>query len=232
MAGLDNPLVVPPTTFPYETIGQDNKPIMTAYDDSYIDGADRFDAPNYLIEKAKQYPHQISLVTIGPLTNIARAIQIDPEGFKLFKEIVMMGGSNINKREWNIVCDPHAADIVLRSGVPIKMVPIECTIKCAVTEQQYEKLLNPINTEQSFLKDMYLRWRKDQTRPCQMHDCLALQELNKSYCHFEKRFIEVDLSKESIGKTINKNDDCINASMAVDVDADGFMNHLFNVLYA
>ena len=232
VSGLDKPLVVPPSTFSYETIGDDGKPIITAYDESYVSGADAFDAPNYLLKKAKEFPREITLIAIGPLTNLAKAIDIDPEGFKLFKEIIMMGGSNQGVKEWNYICDPQAAEIVLNSGVPIRIIPIECTILCEVKENHYKKLLNPINKEQSFLLDMYQRWRKNQTRPCQMHDCLAVQELIQSYCNLKNVNISVSLSENEIGRTIIRDDGELNAKIAVSVRCNEFMNHLFEVLYS
>ena len=231
VAGLDKPLKIPFNVFKYETLDQDGKPIMTAFSQDYSEGADRFDAPDYLLEKAREYPHEITLVAIGPLTNLAAAIKKNPADFTLFKEIIMMGGSNSDCKEWNIFCDPEAADIVLKCGVPITMVPIECTIKCAVEDRHYEKLLHPQNEEESFLLDMYKRWRKDQTRPCQMHDCLALQELNSSYCEFVNKYIYAPLITAERGKTISVSDETPNVKIAIGVRNDEFMDSLFNTLY-
>lgn len=231
VSGLDNPLVVSPSVFKYETIGEDGKPIITAFDNSYVDGEDRKDAPDYLLEKAKEFPHEISLIAIGPLTNVATAILKDHEGFKLFKEIVMMGGSNRNNKEWNIICDPEAADIVFKSGVPIRAIPIECTELCIVEDHFYEKLLHPKNDEESFLLDMYKRWRKNQTRPCQMHDCLAVQELLSSYCQLEDRYIYSSLKENELGKTISVLNREPNVAIAVSVKAKEFMNSLLNSIY-
>lgn len=232
VSGLDNPLVVAPSVFKYETVGEDGKPIITAFDNCYSNDGDRNDAPRYLLEKAKEFPHEITLIAIGPLTNIAAAILLDPEGFKLFKEIVMMGGSNLNNKEWNIICDPEAADVVLKCGVPIRAIPIECTQLCIVEENFYDKLLNPKNDEELFLLDMYKRWRKDQTRPCQMHDCLAVQELLTSYCRLEDRYIYSSLKDNELGKTISVSDHMPNVKIAVHVEAKKFMNSLLHSLYS
>lgn len=232
VSGLDNPLVVPASVFKYETIGEDGKPIITAYDQSYIEGADRNDAPHYLLEKAREFPHEITLIAIGPLTNVAAAIKLDPKTFKLFKEIVLMGGSNNDNKEWNFICDPDAADIVLKCGVPMRVIPIECTQLCIVEDNFYSKLLHPQNKEEAFLLDMYKRWRKNQVRPCQMHDCLAVQELISSYCQLEDRYIYSSVKGEEVGKTLSLSHRVPNVKIAVSVKAKEFMKSLCDSLYS
>jgi purine nucleosidase/pyrimidine-specific ribonucleoside hydrolase len=232
VSGLDKPLFSQINKFSYEKTDSNGKPIITAYNNSYVTEADRDDAPNYLLEKAKEFPHEISLVAIGPLTNLAAAIKKDKDGFRLFKEIIMMGGSNTNSKEWNIVCDPESADIVLNCGIPITMIPIECTIKCALTDKHYSKVLNPKTKEQRFLLNMYIEWRKNQTRPCQMHDCLAVEELVKSFCTFDEKHIAVGLDSDDRGKTISIEGRKPNARIAMRVDNDAFMSSLLNVLYS
>jgi len=75
----------------------------------------------------------LSIVTIGPLTNIAVAARMDPNRFRLLKEIVIMGGAfdhlgNVTPcAEYNIFVDPEALRVVLESGVPIVIVPLDVT---------------------------------------------------------------------------------------------------------
>ncbi|TAM96172.1 MAG: nucleoside hydrolase [Rhizobiaceae bacterium] len=77
----------------------------------------------------------ITLCTLGPLTNIALALIREPRIASRVKELVMMGGGffeggNITPAaEFNIHVDPHAADIVFRSGIPIVMMPLDVTHK-------------------------------------------------------------------------------------------------------
>ena len=69
----------------------------------------------FLRETIHANPHQITLLTIGPLTNIALLFALDPEIPALLKQLVMMGGRYTTRgggganNEWNIICDPHAA---------------------------------------------------------------------------------------------------------------------------
>ncbi|GAH53969.1 unnamed protein product, partial [marine sediment metagenome] len=100
-------------------------------------------AVDFIIQKAREFPGQITLVPIGPLMNIAMAILKDPDIIPLIKEIVAMGG------EFNGVffpggfnwwfC-PHSAQIVLRAGIPITIVPTDVTVKTALTLKQLNSL--------------------------------------------------------------------------------------------
>jgi inosine-uridine nucleoside N-ribohydrolase len=100
----------------------------------------RGSAIDFLLAQAHRYPHQITLIAIGPLTNVAAAIDRDPSGFRLLNRVVLMGGSIHcgygNPRaipppppqpEYNIAMDPAAARKLLASGVPIFMMPLDST---------------------------------------------------------------------------------------------------------
>lgn len=97
-------------------------------------------AVDFLLAQARRYPHQITLIAIGPLTNIGAAIDRDPASFRLFNRVVMMGGSihcgygdpraispPPPQPEYNIAMDPAAARKLLASGVPIFMMPLDST---------------------------------------------------------------------------------------------------------
>ena len=89
------------------------------------------DAVTFLIESVLASPGDITLVTIGPLTNVATAIQREPEFAPALNSIVMMGGTaecagNISPAaEFNYWQDPEAADIVFRSGAELTMVGLD-----------------------------------------------------------------------------------------------------------
>src|ERR1700692_2673287 len=87
-------------------------------------------APDLIIEMIHANPHEITLVPVGPLTNIALAIEKDPSIVPLVKEVVIMGGSitggNVNAAaEANIYNDPEAAQIVFQAGWPLTMVGLD-----------------------------------------------------------------------------------------------------------
>ncbi len=100
---------------------------------------------------AYQYPHQLTLIATGPLTNLALALQNDLEGMKKLKDVVIMGGAirtvgNITPHaEFNIYSDPLAAKILLKSGLPITLVPLDVTHQVNLTPQWMEEKVIPID---------------------------------------------------------------------------------------
>jgi purine nucleosidase len=86
--------------------------------------------PDLIIEMVHAAPHEITLVPVGPLTNIALAVEKDPSIVPLVKEVILMGGSitggNVNAAaEANIYNDPEAAQIVFQAGWPLTMVGLD-----------------------------------------------------------------------------------------------------------
>jgi pyrimidine-specific ribonucleoside hydrolase len=104
-------------------------------------------AADYLIEHLKDKKHVIRILALGPLTNLAEALQREPSIAHSIQEIVIMGGAiqvpgnlgdggvfqtNNKTAEWNIFVDPLAARIVFRSHVPILLVPLDATNKIPI----------------------------------------------------------------------------------------------------
>ena len=90
-------------------------------------------------------PGEVSIIGIGPLTNVASALRAYPNLGKQVREIVVMGGSlsggNMTPAaEFNMYVDPEAASIVFESGVPLTMVGLDVTRKCILTEEHVRAL--------------------------------------------------------------------------------------------
>jgi len=117
--------------------------------------ADSEDAVGALIEAAHRHAGKLELVTLGPLTNIAIALRRAPEIAKLIKSCTVMGGvsdyvGNITPvSEFNIWVDPEAAEITLRSGLPIEMVGWDISRKYAVIDDSDAASLRAIGTERA-----------------------------------------------------------------------------------
>ena len=95
-------------------------------------------AVSWLIDTLMESEGDITLVPVGPLTNIAMALRAEPAIAEKIKQIVLMGGgcreANITpSAEFNFWIDPEAAQIVLTCGVPITMVPLDATHKANFT---------------------------------------------------------------------------------------------------
>ena len=104
-------------------------------------------AIEFIIETILSNPkYEVTLCTLGPLTNLGIAIQREPRLKALVKEIVMMGGGffeggNITPAaEFNIYVDPEAASEVLGSGIPIVMLPLDVTHKTLTSRVKIEKI--------------------------------------------------------------------------------------------
>lgn len=114
----------------------------------------------WLIETLlKQEDHSVTLVPVGPLTNIALAIRSDERILKKIKRIVLMGGSHdvyapTQGAEFNIWVDPEAAEIVINSGLDVTMVSLDAT-SCICLDYNEAKRIRDINTRAAiFVADM------------------------------------------------------------------------------
>jgi inosine-uridine nucleoside N-ribohydrolase len=101
-------------------------------------------AVDLIIDEARATPG-LALVAVGPLTNVATALQQDPELARRLGQIVIMGGAiglgnTTPAAEFNIYVDPEAARVVFESGVPITMVPLEVTHRAAASDEVIERI--------------------------------------------------------------------------------------------
>jgi pyrimidine-specific ribonucleoside hydrolase len=109
------------------------------------------------------------LLTLGPLTNVAEALQSTPTLVDNLDMIYIMGGAvhvpgNVGggntKAEWNIYVDPHAANIVLESGAPVTLVPLDATNHAPLTTPFYERLKDSHSSpEATFVFDLLTKNR-------------------------------------------------------------------------
>ncbi|MEW9807437.1 nucleoside hydrolase [Mesorhizobium sp. ZMM04-5] len=97
-------------------------------------------AVDYIVETLmREEAGSVTLCALGPLTNIAMALVREPRIAPRIREIVLMGGGffeggNVTPAaEFNIYVDPHAAEVVLKSGIPVVMVPLDCTHQALTT---------------------------------------------------------------------------------------------------
>jgi inosine-uridine nucleoside N-ribohydrolase len=106
----------------------------------------RLSAPAFLVERIAQDPGAITLVAVGPLSNVAAAIALDPTFVANVRELMIMGGA-INKSnvtpsaEFNIWADPEAAAVVLSAGFEkVTMVPLDATHEALISLEQCRQL--------------------------------------------------------------------------------------------
>lgn len=112
-------------------------------------------APDLIIELVHEYPHEITLVPLGPLTNVALALSKDPSIAGLVKEVVLMGGAisggNVDAvAEFNIYVDPEAAQVVFQGGWPLTMVGLEIGRKALFRRNHLALLKKTHGTQNDF----------------------------------------------------------------------------------
>ena len=145
--------------------------------------ADSRFGPDLIIELVHKYPHEITLIPVGPLTNIALAVSKDPSIVPLVKDIVIMGGSitggNVNgAAEANIYNDPEAASIVFNAGWMVTMIGSDVGEKTIIMRKHLLDLEAAHGPESDFvakLADFYIsRSEKSGYSGAAMYDPLAV----------------------------------------------------------
>jgi inosine-uridine nucleoside N-ribohydrolase len=139
--------------------------------------------PDLIVEMVHRYPHEITLIPVGPLTNIALAVSKDPSIAFLVKDIVIMGGSisggNVNgAAEANIYNDPEAAQIVFNAGWMVTMVGSDVGERTLITRKYLAELRSSHGPQNDFIAkiaDFYLtRSEKSGYSGAAMYDPLAV----------------------------------------------------------
>jgi purine nucleosidase len=197
-------------------------------------------AIDYLIERFLAEPGEISLFTIGPLTNVALAIRKVPRFANAVKELVIMGGAireggNFTAQaEFNVYADPHAAHVVFHSGIPITLIPLDVTNKCMLYTNDIQHLLKINSPISQFIGDataVYLEFTKEKTgiNGCALHDPLTLATIiAPELLTLEEHYVDVDISSGiSMGNTFadfyHTTDKSANMKVAVDIQAREFI---------
>ncbi|EFJ35597.1 hypothetical protein SELMODRAFT_80581 [Selaginella moellendorffii] len=127
-------------------------------------------ASEFFISKVKEFPGEVTIIALGPLTNLGKAVEMDPSFAKLVGEIVILGGAfavngNVNPAaEANVLGDPLAADIVLTCGANTKIIGINITHQVTMTGPQIEELRRSDSKYGRYLCDVimcYLNYHRD-----------------------------------------------------------------------
>jgi uridine nucleosidase len=117
-------------------------------------------AAQFIVETVLARPGQITLVPIGPLTNLALALALEPRLPEKVAEVVLMGGAatvngNVNPAaEANIIHDPHAADVVFNAGWPVTMVGLDVTLQTVMTDDYLGSLISTGSAAGEFVYDI------------------------------------------------------------------------------
>lgn len=145
-------------------------------------------AAEFIVRSANELNGELTLVAVGPLTNIAQAVSLDPSLPSKVKQLVVMGGcvtepGNVTPiAEANFINDPHAADQVLAYDWPVTIIGLDVTNQTKLSEADLARLRDNAGRTGQFLwdsgqfyLDFYARRFSDQSqRTCAMHDASAV----------------------------------------------------------
>jgi inosine-uridine nucleoside N-ribohydrolase len=198
-------------------------------------------AANLIIDIVNANPGEITILCIGPVTNLALALLKEPSLRKKIKNVVSMAGTihypgnATPSSEYNVFCDPEAFDILLRSGIDLTIVPLDVTYKCLFTKAHIERLKGAredirtfIDRATAFYMDFHLEYQG--IEGCAINDPLAAAILLKPelvtmrdyYVNIELHgdFTTAKLSADHFVALGNPP----NAQVAMEVDVEGFMD--------
>jgi inosine-uridine nucleoside N-ribohydrolase len=204
--------------------------------------ADHLAGPAFLVRALEDASRPITIVTLGPLTNVAVALAFAPHIVERIDRIVAMGGAVRSEgnatpaAEFNILADPEAAAIVLRSGAAVTLVPLDVTMKTILPGEWAERLRGSDDPVESFagglashVTGIYRQYYAIDGMA--LHDPLAMAvALEPSLVDGQDLWVTVDTGQGlTAGKTfadfwhIPEPWGEPNAFVALDVDADGFL---------
>lgn len=172
-------------------------------------------AVDFILDSIRKYPGEITLVALGPLTNIAKAIKKDKKTMSQVKEFIFMGGAaefhgNCSPvAEYNFWVDPEAADEVIKSGFAKgTMVGLDVTHQIVLTPNLREVVNQIGGRKGKFIHDITrfyvdFHWKQERTLGCVINDPLVIAMLlDESIVECYDAFIEVETEGIAVAQTV------------------------------
>ena len=195
-------------------------------------------AAQFMIEQVLKAPGEVTIVTAGPMTNLALAMRLEPAMVSAVKQVVFMGGSyqlgNVTPAaEFNILADGEAAHVVFTSGMPLTMVGLDVTRKALCLPEVMSRMAAVGNKAAKLFDDMIRFFNKMQKQVFgweggPLHDPITIAYLiDPSVLETRPMFAQVDIrSEQSYGRTncdyfgyLKKEP---NVNVAIDIDVPRF----------
>jgi purine nucleosidase len=163
-------------------------------------------AANLIIDTIRTHPGQVSLLSLGPMTNLALAARLDPAIIPLTREVIVMGGSFNPQNpspEFNVRCDPEAAQIVFKSGWNVHILGLDITRRVHFSRRDFASLskANPAvallcSQAPGWIDRMEeMGWEQD---GCALHDAVAAAYLvDDTMFQTQKTNVEIELADPS-----------------------------------
>jgi inosine-uridine nucleoside N-ribohydrolase len=151
-------------------------------------------AADFIVETVKRYPHEVTLLAVGPLQNVADALRKEPGLGKLLKRVVLMSGcvygtaGNTNPvPEWNVVASTADSQVVYGAGLPLTIVPLDSTTRVILREDERERVRKHRSPLTHSLECLYRLWISSPGARMTLHDQLAVAEAASPGTFFGKR---------------------------------------------
>ncbi len=200
-------------------------------------GADRPSAPDLLVERITAAPGEITLVCVGPLTNLAAAIALEPALPEAIGRLVVMGGAlgrgNVTPHaEFNIHVDPEAAAQVF-AACRLTLVGLDVTERAALTRAGWERLAGLDTPEGRLVYGVNAgRFREPDRNESYLHDPLAVGvALDPSLCERRRGVLTVDTGDSpTAGRVMLEERADGPHEVCVGVDTPRFLDHFARAL--
>ena len=190
-------------------------------------------AIDFMKEVIEAHPHEITLLPIGPLTNIGALFAAYPHLIPLVKEVSFMGGSFFPEAiafiadEWNIKNDPIAAKIVFDSGVPIRAAGLDVSLKTKIRctdflAASHSKAMEPVA--------LYARKFLERTNDMYFHDPLVAAYLfADDICTFRRGRVHIGIGADW-GRTYFIEDPSSSTLIADKINSEYFFRHYYDIV--
>ncbi len=195
------------------------------------------DAIEAMYDVILKNPNEITLVVLGPHTNIAKLLRVHPDSARLIKQIVFMGASPYGMLEmpehisFNIKSDPEAFDMVLGSGIPLVMIPSYIGRRLAhLTEEQVTRVALTSSVGKFFSKMFETYWEPCEDKRIATNDTCAVFYLKyPSIYQMQRADITVDVNKD-LGKTIARFHKRGKVNVVVGLNRNKYIKYYFQAL--
>ncbi|GAB4331274.1 MAG: nucleoside hydrolase [Candidatus Abyssubacteria bacterium] len=205
-------------------------------------------APEVMCEAARRHSGELVIITLGPLTNVALALTIEPGLSRHVKEIVAMGGAyaspgNVTPAaEFNFFCDPEAVREVIGSGIPLTLVGLDVTRRARLSRSVLLNATRKKTRLNRFLRDstervMNFYREREGYHGCCLHDALAVMvAIDRSFVGTVRAHVDIEtqgeltrgmsvadlrpIARERVGEP--------NAEVALHVDSNRFQQFLLD----
>ncbi|RDI95954.1 nucleoside hydrolase [Meiothermus sp. QL-1] len=203
-------------------------------------------AVQFIIEQIERYPGEVTLVPVGPLTNLALALRLAPRIAPKIQQIVLMGGS-VDLGNWspsaefNILADPHAARIVFSAGVPLVMMGLNLTHQTVAHPERLARFRALGNRAGVFVAELLEFFRLHHQKRygwdgAPIHDaCAVAYLLRPEIFRTERFYVEVEANEGlCFGRTVcdfwRITGQAPNCTVGLGIDVEGFYRLLLERL--